>query len=77
MWLSGVSSATWDNVDAQEPYKYEWHIFLPGAIVMSVPGLKLGAMTRSKAQLHLGSVLMSMASLAIKNHADSQVWADT
>uniref|UniRef100_A0A8C8W563 Uncharacterized protein n=1 Tax=Peromyscus maniculatus bairdii TaxID=230844 RepID=A0A8C8W563_PERMB len=52
-------------------YRSECHILLSSAMVMSGPGLQLGAMSGSVALLQPGSVLMSVAPVAIEGHADS------
>lgn len=54
------------------PYRCEWHMLLPGAMVASRPGLELGAMSWSMDLLLPGSVLMFMVPAAIEGYTDSQ-----
>ena len=47
-------------------------MLLPGALLASKPGLELGAVPASVTLMLPGSVLMSMAPVAIESYADSQ-----
>lgn len=49
----------------------EWAELLPDAMVISGPGLQLGAMSRFMTLLQLRSVLMCKVPVTIKGHMDA------